>query len=205
MVMSDLCLQRHWEESEPVAKISGKTSGRRGRERSFWPGLLAASPRHGNSADVAEAQLQPVPEIIPGFPSQGKKSSVGQPSYSLKFERGKQGKKQEGIAGELQCLHQYVSPMGSCAGVWWQPVEVGWFQRQSVAGLCWNKWLGWEDVVVNLWFVWVTEWQTVIKNYSSKSVWSPKWFATALLSLKHCFVFPKSPLKSGMSSEVAFS
>lgn len=85
--MSDLCLQRHWEESEPVAKISGKTSGRRGRERSFWPGLLAASPRHGSSADVAEAQLQPVPEIIPGFPSQGKKSSVGQPSYPEVWKR----------------------------------------------------------------------------------------------------------------------
>lgn len=75
--MCKLCLQRHSGESEPVAKISEETSGRRGRERSFCPGFLAVSPRHGSSAGVPEAQLHPVSETSTGFPSQGNKPSVG--------------------------------------------------------------------------------------------------------------------------------
>lgn len=204
--MSDLCLQRPWEENGPVAKIQEEPVEEEGEKgasaQGSWqpPQGMAAvlvCQRHSSSLSLRSSSSQ-------AFPPWARNSVLVSPASLWGLKEGN-GKKQERIAGDLGCLQEYASPTGSCAGVWWQPVEVGWFQGQSVAWLCWDKWLGWEDAVLNLWFVWVMEWQTVIKTYSSKSIWPPEWFATALLSLKHCFLFPKSPLRSGMGSEVAFS
>lgn len=100
--MCELCLQRHSGENEPVAKISGESSGRRGRERSFCPGLLGASPRHGRAQRHSSSlSLRP----SQAFPARARNPWLVSPATLGSLKEGNRGRsKKELLESCRVCL-----------------------------------------------------------------------------------------------------